>query len=65
MAEPGGEELEGGLYIKRGKSFQTDKVSPAKLKEISDKTGIDFVYDGDDNTFTPERFVVVPKKKTK
>ena len=64
MAESGSEELEGGLYIKKGKHIDANKVSPEKLKEVSDKTGIDFVYNGDDNTFTPERYVVIPKKKT-
>ena len=57
-------ELEPGLYTKKGKAFDADKVSPDKLSEVSQKKGIDFVYDGDKNTFTPERFVVIPKKKS-
>lgn len=65
MAEPkeGEGDLEPGLYIKKGKSFDANRVLPEKLAEISKKKGIDFVYDGDKDTFTPERYVVVPKKK--
>lgn len=68
MAEPGNNEeqkkdLEGGLYIKKGKPFDAGKVSPIKLDEVSKKTGIDFEYDADRNEFTPKRYVVVPEKK--
>lgn len=32
------------------------------LNKVAERSGIDFPLDGDKNTVTPERFVVVPQK---
>lgn len=66
MAEPGGkeEQTKSGLYKKIEKPID---VENAKVKDLVDldkvakRSGIDFPYDGDSHTVTPERFVVVPK----
>lgn len=68
MAEVSDKKEEGkpGLYTKAEPPID---VSRAKIQDllnlnkVSERTGIDFPLDGDKNTITPERFVVVPGKK--
>ena len=70
MAEPKNSELEGGIYKKVDEPIEVDiKNTPVgdlhKLNELSRKTGVDYPYSGDKDTVTPERMVIVPKKRKK
>jgi hypothetical protein len=70
MAESGEkqnkEKLHGGLYKKTEKAIDVSRATIQDLQnlnKVSQRSGIDFPYDGDKNTITPERFVVVSREK--
>jgi len=64
MAETGNQEP--GLYKKTEKPIDISKATVQdllNLNKVSQRSGIEFPLDGDKKTVTPERLVVVPKKK--
>jgi hypothetical protein len=68
MAEQGNPEKENqpGLYRKKEPPIDVSNASVGdfeKLQEVSKRSGIEFPYDGDKNAVTPERFVIIPKKR--
>lgn len=70
MGETNRSEIEGGIYKRSGKPFKininkTPIEDLTKLSNLSQRTGVDFPFDGDKKRVTPERIVIVPKKKEK
>lgn len=59
-------EIKPGFYKKVEKPIDISKATVedmVNLNEVSRRSGIEFPLDGDKNTVTPERMVVIPKKK--
>lgn len=66
MAEPGQKEVKPGLYKKKESPIDISRATVkdmVNLKKVSERSGVEFTLDGDKKTVTPERFVVIPKKK--
>lgn len=65
MGETGENDSTPGLYKKTEAPIDISKATVEdmqNLNKVSERSGIDFPLDGDKNTVTPERFVVVPRK---
>jgi hypothetical protein len=70
MGETNRSEIKEGIYKRSEKPFKINiKKTPiedlTKLNNLSLRTGVDFPFDGDKGHVTPERIVIVPKKKEK
>ena len=59
-------DLKPGVYVKSEKPIDANKATVEdfqNLNRVSERTGLTFKYDGANKTITPERMVIVPKKK--